>query len=245
MRLDYYLPKRRFQGFLSTGFVLFLFAVLLSSCLKSKDDDYVPKYADLLAVNADPNAQEGVYFWYNGTAAQTAVPYSNNSSYYKGLVEGASIAFFNASNTNTAITGGRVPMGDKSYSVYVAGKGDSSFVVEDKMITPAAGNAAIRFVNASKSAGAVDVVFSTSTEKLTNVKFHGAEGQPNPEFKGYTAGATEVNVYETGTTTNPLATYTFTPVQGSSYSLYLRGVKNGTGTKALGIGKVDHTEAAK
>ncbi|GEM_PF-1174528 len=244
MRLDYYLPKK-FQGYLSTGFVLFLFAVLLSSCLKNDDDDYVPKYTDLLIVNADPGSQQGVYFWYNGTTVETPIPYSQNSSYYNGLVEGASIAFFNAANTTTAITGGRVPMGDKSYSVYVAGKGDSSFVVEDVMITPATGNAAIRFVNASKSAGAVDVVFSTSTEKLTNVKFHGAEGQANPVFKGYTAGATEVNVYETGTTTNPLATYTFTPVQGSSYSLYLRGVKNGTGTKALGIGRVDHTEAAK
>lgn len=241
MRFNYYLPKK-LQGYFSTGFVLLFAGILLSSCLKSKNDDYVPELSNVLIVNAYTNSPSGIDFYYGDSKVSSdSYPYSSNSPYYEGLYGGYPLYFTKPTAAGDSIfTKGSAPGGNKNYSIFIAGDNADAFLIEDNLITPATGKAAIRFVNASKTAGSVDVTLNGTTFSS------GIAFQKNSDFKEVSAEATELNVFAAGTTTNPLATYTFTPDPGKSYTIYTRGIKDATDTdKALGIGIVDHTFAAQ
>ncbi|WP_374165436.1 DUF4397 domain-containing protein [Arcticibacter sp. MXS-1] len=242
MKLNNYLPEK--FRFISSGLILLGVTMLFSACLKSNDNDnYKPVLSDVMIVNADPNITSAE-FAYGGQRTEYNIGYSTNSKYYKDLFAGVEMVFFKGSS-NTVVARGAVPAGaDSVFSIYLAGSGDSSFVVADKLVSPSGTNAAIRFVNASKSAGSVDVSISTATAKLTAQGFSGASGAASPTFKEYPAGQTVVNVYAAGTET-PLVTtpLTFNAVAGVSYTVYLRGVKDGQGAKQLGLGLVDHKSA--
>ncbi len=244
--MNVYMPKKSLK-YISNGIVMAMAVLLLSSCLKSKND-YEPVYSTLMIVNADANTPQA-YFFYDRQFLETPINYGSNTPYYENLVGGAFLGFIKTTSDKDYYVRGGVPSVSGTYSVFLAGAGDSSFVVEDKLITPAADKIAIRFVNASKSAEAVDVTLTSGASgstpvKLSAVKFHGTQGATAPEFKEYPAAATTIDVYAAGSTTQTLATYTFPPTAGKSYTIYLSGHKTPTSeSKALKLSRVDHTEA--
>lgn len=242
MNFNNYLPEK-FRRIFFTGTALLFLGVSLTSCLKNDDDDYVPQYSNVTIVNAYPNATNGI-FWYYGNSFVNSTAFSYPSGhYYKGLYSGTYIAFTEGNSTSSTLVAEGSAPGTGEYSFFIAGKGDSSFVMQDKFITPAAGKAAIRFVNASKDAGAVDATIADAGE--SNLSFSNIAQKNNSDFKEFdssdAASTVTVSVFATGTTTNPLATQTFTIKAGSSYTFFLSGYKTGTNVLALKIGQIDHT----
>lgn len=246
MNMNVYMPKKSLR-YISNGIFMAMAVLLLSSCLKSKND-YEPVYSTVMIVNADANTPQA-YFFYDRQFLETPINYGSNTPYYENLVGGAFLGFIKTTSDKEYYITGSVPPVSGTYSIYLAGTGDSSFVIEDKLITPAADKIAIRFVNASKSAGDVDVTLTSDASgatpvKLSAVKFHGTKGVAVPEFKEYPAAATTVDVYATGTTTPVLATFDLPPTPGKSYTIYLSGHKTPANAgKAFKLNKVDHTGA--
>lgn len=225
--------------------VLFLTAaaISLSSCLKSDNNDTTPDMSNLMIVNTCTWAPDGIVWAYNGNLVNkdSIVNYSTNSRYYFGLWRGATIAFYKSSQTsnNSYLTAGYAPGNNTNYSIFVTGKGDSSFIVKDDVKKLDATKAAVRFVNASASIGVVDIEINGT--KTTGVKFSSGT---NPEFKEFTTeGNTEfvVNVYATGTTTL-LSSLRFTPKAQESHTVYLRGKKDATGMAAIGLSVINNTK---
>ncbi len=234
MKLNYYLPKK-LQGYFSTGLVLLLTGILFSSCLKSKNDDYVPLLSSVMTVNAYTESSAGIYFYVGSQRINSnSLLFSQNTDYISGIMEGSYLTFTKAVG-DTIIAQGQAS-GEGYYSVFVA---DSSVLIKDEFITSSAGKAAIRFVNMGRQTGAVDVQLN-STSAFSDIDF-----REDTDFKEFAAGVvTEINVFAKGTTATPLATYSFTPVEGKSYTLYTRGIKDSPDqSKLLDIGIVDNTLA--
>ncbi len=232
------------NGKKTVGLVALFFSVLLlSSCLKNDDNDYTPEQSNLLVVNAYPEAMtDGILWAYNGSFVNSDAPiaYASNSRYYSGLYRGVEIAFLKASDKQTVLARGGAQGGNTSWSAFVTGKSDSSFIVKDGYTAPTAGKANIRFVQASRSSAKVDVLIGT--EKTSGVAFSSGT---DPQFKEFTVDGTSellVSVFAADGTT-ALVTRSFIPKSGKTYTLYLYGSKTATGPKGLGLGIIDHDAA--
>jgi hypothetical protein len=128
------------------------------------------------------------------------------------------------------------------YSLYIAGETlDQAFTTADYTIPQAdtlismtnSGDTVqttslIRFVNASPTAGNLDIHIG-DTVKFNNVPFKTAGN-----FMLINSGTkTTFNIYKSGTTT-PLATGTLVLSPGTAYTIYSKGVINGTNNAAFG-----------
>lgn len=217
-------------------FTLCGLAVLLSSCLKDSNTEI--ETSNLMVVNACPSAITGIVWGYNGSLVQDtseAIPYATVKGYYQQLAKGATITSYD--RKLNSITGGYAPGGDANYSLFVTGSADSSFIVKDEYTTPATGKAALRFIQASKGAGSVNV--SAGSASMTNIPY--SSGQ-TPAFNSIDPGtAMTISVSDPANTSVPLAQITFTPQAGKVYTACLTGDKLKTGARSLRIFVYDHT----
>lgn len=236
-------PSKKLKGLFHISLFVLL-SVLFTSCLDSKNDS-APNQSNLMVVNACPWAEDGIVWVYNGSAVNrdSSISYLANSRYYQGLWAGVPIAFYKSGqiSTGSPLTAGYAPGNNLPYTVFVAGKGDSSFLVSDKLKKANAGNINLRFVHAAPTFGALDVDINGT--KTTGVKF--SKGS-NPEFKELVADGTtavSVKVFASGTTTE-LATLTFTPTTTGVYTVYLAGSKDASAPYGPTLRTIDYTRYA-
>lgn len=243
MKFNSYLPKK-LRGYFSTGFILLVAGVTLSSCLKSKSDDYQVKLQNIMTINAYPDAPGGIYFYVGDTRVNSsALTYPGNTPYAYNVLEGAVLSFVKASNIDSAFVQGQIG-GEGYMSIFV--KGDSTVTTSDNFITPATGKAAIRFVNVAKSAGSFDVklndVAAFSDVKLSDY-FSTTAPADLTNFKEFAAGQTTISLYTHGSS-QPLLTLPYNFVDGKSYTIYTSGVRGSSDpAKALVINVIDNTAA--
>ncbi len=140
----------------------------------------------------------------------------------------------NVAGTSTTVIDAQVPFAARrNYSIFAINKVASiePLVLDDDLTRPAPGKTHVRFIHLSPDAPAVDVA---------------VQGGPvvfaSKSFKGYTpftplpAGTYDLEVRVAGTSTVALSLPGVRFKKGRIYTVFAKGLLNGTGAQALGAG---------
>ena len=224
---------------LMIGFIgIFAF---LSSC---KDKDYPQATPDtntnLNVINATADT---LNYYINGMRQNNASSlYPGGSTYYLNPITGAqnysfkkngsAVVLFNT--TYTLDTGKNV-----NYSIFIGGESNAkTFLTVDNLnqanqvVAADASNTtgALRFVHAAPGMGALNVVVNKGdTINLTNCSFKYVS-----PFMLVKDTVNEVKVYQTGSST-PIVDTTFTFQSDVIYTLFAKGMVNGSGNSAFSV----------
>jgi hypothetical protein len=217
-----------------------LFSMLLSACLKdNRTYPVLPPAALLMVVQGSADAPaESLYL----NANQVNDPYQSfnygdHLGYFRAYTGKRTATFYNyiipgtlppsikyASDTLTLVA-------NTAYSLFMANtyKSPDFLLLTDSIAMPATGMVAIRLVNVSPDAGAVDLVLNNATTLVSNVAYKGATTfLPVAGNKSYDFS------FRSHTSGTVIAQLNNIPVNaGSEYTVWLHGMAAGTGTIAL------------
>ncbi len=208
--------------------IFFALMAMFSSCEKDKDKTY----ANLMVVHASPDAP-GVDLLIDDVKKNSAaLTYPNNTGYLS-VESGTRNIKVNVSGTTTNVINGDLTVEqDKNYSLFaidVVAK-LSVVVLGDDLTPPAAGKAHVRFVHLSPDAPAVDIAIAGSgTVVFGNTGFKGFTG-----FTSLNVGTYNLDVRLAGTSTVVLVLPAITLQAGKIYTVFAKGLVQGTGAQALG-----------
>lgn len=120
---------------------------------------------------------------------------------------------------------------DQNYSIFAIDTLASleALVLVDDLTAPASGQAHIRFIHLSPDAPAVDVAPDGGNALFANQSFKNATA-----FTPLPAGSYDLEVRVAGTTTIALDLPPITLEAGKIYTVFAKGLLNGTGSQALG-----------
>jgi hypothetical protein len=210
---------------ISVILLFFAFAIIgLSACTKVTDDTLVGNRSTLLTViNASTDT---LNFYQNGTRLNNTsnlYPFGQLSN-LSVIVGDQNFQFKKAGSANTLVN---VPFTIKDttrYTMFFAGESaDKIFMIRDTLKIDTF--ARVRFVNASPVN--VDVAIG-SRFSYKNLSFKSAT-----PFIPLVGGKFALSIYQAGTTTL-LASGTLTLAKSNLYTLYTKGVLNGTGNNLFG-----------
>jgi hypothetical protein len=208
-----------------------LLCMLQFSCLKDNNNYVAPQTALLMVVQGSAGAPGEILYLNN-----------NRVNYYQSFNYGDHIGYFNAYTgtrqvilynyaSAAKIASDTIHLNNNvAYSLFLANTYTSPdfILLTDSIAQPAAGKATIRFVNISPDAGAVDLS-ANSTVLVSDKAYKGSS-----TFRTV-AGGTNYNfeILKTGTNT-VLAKLDTIPINsGSVYTVWLHGLKSGSGTTQL------------
>jgi hypothetical protein len=214
-------------------FLLLITLIGLSSC---KNNDNVFKtvtYTDLTIVNASPDT---LNFYLNGTRQ------NNSSSLYpignvthdQSIPSGPQNYQFKKAGNSAVLFS--VPLNltaNTFYSLYLTGESaDRAFYHADTLYRDTLPNmATIRFVHAASDAGNLDVYVGDT------VNFKNRSFKTTSVFLPIASGPQEVKVFQTGATIPKVDTL-ITLQANTIYTLFSKGLVNGKGSSAFGVGVV-------
>lgn len=151
-----------------------------------------------------------------------AFKYSNASSYLSLTTGNHEIAFTPVTGSDAIVDTTINFKEDKVYSLYTVNtlQDIGMLVVQDSLVTPGTGKAAVRLINLSPDAPAVDVTIAggAATPEFMNLGFKG-----NTQFVQVTDGTHSFQVKEAGTENVLVAATSLTLEPGRSYTLIVRG----------------------
>ncbi len=204
-----------------------LFAVMalaLSGCLDKNQSD-MPAPAELAYVNlyhGSPDGPDYNVLIDNNKANTQAFRYANNSGYFKLDAGTHQIAFTPVTSTTALIDTTFMFEKDAIYSLFTVGRMANTklLVVKDSLVTPAGGSAAIRLVNLSPDAPALELVISGADASpiFTGIGFKG-----NTKFKEVVSGTYAFKVREAGTDNVLMPATNLELRAGRNYTLIVRG----------------------
>jgi hypothetical protein len=217
---------------MNTKIPIFLFAVFvigLASCKKGTGD-LVPTVltSSLDVINAGADT---VNFYENGTRLNnTSNLYPLGTLGYLSVTAGAqNYQVKKAGNPNTLITIPLTLSAANGYTLFIAGEtADKTFMLKDQLGTDTTKGAWIRFVNASPIDGTVDVTIGAKFS-YKNIAFKSAT--PYTKVSG---GLNLLTIYQSGSSTPLTTPGNLNLTVGGIYTLYTKGVLNGTGNSAIG-----------
>ncbi|QEC52846.1 uncharacterized protein DUF4397 [Anseongella ginsenosidimutans] len=129
---------------------------------------------------------------------------------------------------------------DVYYSVYIYSTPDSikGIMREDNFESPSQGMAKVRFINLGKETPEVDLVAEGETTPwFSDIKFQEVSG----DYEEVEAGAHMLNIKDSSTG-DVLASGTVDLEDSKVYTIWVRGINEGTGQKALGLESIEHEE---
>lgn len=204
------------------GFAVMVIGFL--SCKKGGDLVTIPTAAALNVINASGDT---LNLYQNGTRVNNLTSLAPFSQYgYLSVVSGAQMyQLKKAGSTDILADAALTLKTDNRYTLFTAGA-DKVFLLKDSL----AGSdlAQVRFVNASPTTGALDVVIRDSI-KIKNIAFKSA----TPFYK-ISGGKSKLVVTRAGTT-DTLLSGQITLVAASGYTIFSKGVIGGTGSSKFGV----------
>jgi hypothetical protein len=224
---------KMYQNLKNVAVFLFITSALLasslSSCIKGPANaNYTPPQAGLMVVQAIPD-EPPVDIVINATEInQTPVTFGQNSGYL-AVSPGSSLISFYVDATASAILSDTLNLNtNTAHSLFLANKVTSPqvFLLTDTLKQPSAGNAAIRFIDLSPDAPAVDLVQKGGAVLVAGRSFKGYSsfapitGNANYTFEVHPAGTSTVLA-----TTGPVRL-----LSGFVYTIWLQGLAAGTTT---------------
>jgi len=199
-----------------------LLSVLLTSCLKSKNDYYSPPAAYVLFAQASPDQQPLDLYFNNNRVNSLPLMYGNGLDYFRAFA-GIRVVTLNTHTGMSKVLSDSITLKtDSAYSLFLVNKATNPqlLLLSDSLSKPAAGKASIRFVNVSPDAPAVDLAIKDSAAFVSNKGFKSyTRFLPIQGGKSYTF---EVRQHGTSTV---LATITdVTLNSGLVYTLWFHGL---------------------
>jgi len=214
--------------------VLCLSTLLLSSCLKSHNNDYYnPPVAYLAFIQASPDEPPVNLFLNNNQVNFNGLLFDDYLGYIRAYTGLRTFNIDNASTMSQILSDTAHLYQNQYYTMFMVNKAATpqTLLLNDTLKKPASGNAIIRFVNVSPDAGAVDLGIQGGAKWVLNKGFKG-----HSAFISVTATSGTLQVTQAGTST-VLATLPATQLTaGSVYTIWLYGLSNTTVTgEKLGI----------
>jgi hypothetical protein len=216
--------KRILVSIFSAG----LLSLLLTSCVKSSNNINTNTNTPIAAVaftQASPD-ENPLNIIINGTRInQFAFNYGDSSPYIT-LNAGKSAIVFSDNATAKAIltdTVNLVPNTNYSLFLINSTSNPGAFLLTDTLTKPTAGNAAIRFINLSPDAPAVDLVIKGGAVVVANKSYKGYSS-----FAPIPGNTATLEVHQAGTATvlATLGKVNFAP--GYLYTIWFHGLAAGT-----------------
>lgn len=212
-----------------------LITLSLSSCLKDSNDNYVaPAAAAVAIVNALPGSQPVDVYFDQNMASTYAINYGNGQDYARAYVGKRTFAYYTSGTRQIIKSDTTTLQVDKFYTTYLTGTAAQPeiIVVKDTLAQPATGKAAIRLVNVSANAPAVNLVIRGGATLATSKAYRGVSGFVTVQGNStYT-----LDVVQAGTST-VLATITDANLKNSAiYTVWLHGSSVATDANKLTAG---------
>ena len=204
-------------NFRSTARVLALGATLALVACDDDDDIVSPQQtARVRVVNLNPNASS-VGLFANGSAIGSNVAFGTAGATCVDVPIGQALTFRTAGSTSNLTSVQTTSLtANQNYTIVLYGNNTTpqSAVLSDNGVTaPTAGNAAIRFFNASGTAGDIYVTSPNGTLPGTANAANLAAGQATTTFGSYPTANTQIRVFNAGspTTGTPALNVSITP----------------------------------
>jgi hypothetical protein len=219
--------KTPLKKYLRLLFVPGMLLLSLSSCIKDNNNYVAPPVAYLAFVQASTD-EPPINFLLNSDLVNNAGPilYGNHFGYINAYA-GSRTANFDNAYTGGQLLSQPITLNQKTYyTLFLANTAASpqTLLLVDSLNKPNQGEATIRFVNLSPDAGSVDLVAKgTTTTTIANKPFLGYSASINVP-----AGAYQLQVNATGTSTALATMTTITLGPGGVYTVWLYGLKNTT-----------------
>lgn len=209
-----------------------LAVVSLTGCGNDNPNNpLIPTFeARVMAVHASPDAP-AVDLLVDGAVAGSGLAFPNNTGYLT-VTAGTRNVKVNVAGTATTVINADLPLlAGGNYTVFARGPVASigALVVADDLTAPAAGKAHVRFVHLSPDAPAVDVAVTGGPVLFANKAF-----EQYSAFAPVDAGTYNLEVRPAGSGSVVLALPGITLETGRIYTVFARGLLNGTGAQALG-----------
>ena len=157
--------------------------------------------------------------------------YTNSSGYFQ-VNAGSHNVKINAANTTNVIVQRDLSFpADSKSSIFIVGTNTAVETLEivDDLSAPTAGQAKVRFLHASPTAPAIDFTTDAGTPVFTDYTFK--EYSP---FTSMDAGTYNFEVRPAGTSTVVYTMPNVVLAEGKIYTIYTKGLVNGTGDQAFG-----------
>ncbi|WP_345951441.1 MULTISPECIES: DUF4397 domain-containing protein [unclassified Mucilaginibacter] len=213
--------------------LLFLVSTTLTSCLKDNDNDgYVaPKSALISVINASPDSQPLDFYLDQNRGNNYPISYGNGLDYINAYT-GKRTASFYVAGTQTKIKSDTMTLNvDRAYTLYLTNlTATPDFVLlQDAIEKPAAGQAAIRLVNVSPTAPAVDLAIKDGAVLVNNKAYKGFSTFVPVQGNGtYT-----LEIRQTGTNTVLASIPNANLKSNAVYTVWLQGLAAATDAKKL------------
>lgn len=208
-----------------------LAAFTLVSC-GNDDNPTAPRMtpARVMAVHASPDAP-AVDLLVDGAVVGTGLAYPGNTPYLNAAA-GTRNVKVNVSGTTTTVIAADLPLtSGASYTVFASDvvANIAPIVLADDLTAPASGKAHVRFVHLSPDAPAVDVAVQGGPVLFANKAF-----KQYSAFTPVDAGTYDLEVRVAGTSTVALPLNGIALQAGKIYTVFAKGLLNGSGAQALG-----------
>jgi len=214
-----------------------LLTLTLSSCLKSNNSVINTPVALVSFTQASPDEPAVDVGFDNNAINNTPLGFGDHLDYVKAYTGSRTITVYNHTSNAKIISDTTTFQANVPYSIFLANKATSPelIVLTDSISNPGSALAAVRFINLSPDAPAVDFSIKTGSLLATNKAYKG-----HSAFIPVTGGQTyTVQVFQTGTSTVLASLTNVTLSSGFVYTIYLRGLTSSTSsTDALSIGEI-------
>lgn len=225
----------KLTSFLSSKLNLFisfmLSAVLLSSCMKSDNNDNQPEFKTALSVvNASPGPMAFNFSLSNRRVDGPALEYTQESGYfltYHGIRDFEVIPSGGAGGSLKT----SIELKEETYqTLFIAGENSAltSLFTEDDLSDPPAGKAKIRFVNLSPDSGEQTLAIKAGSDLFTDQPFKSAT-----EFITIDPGTYDLQLKNA--TGNILTEINAVVAEGTIYTAWSKGLISGTGGTPIGL----------
>lgn len=213
-------------------FFLGVFGITLFTACSDDETPVAPVVEKALVkvVHASPDAP-GVDLLLDNVKTGSNLVFPNNTGYLP-VNSGTRNVKVNVAGTSTTVIQADLPlMTNKNYSVFAVNKVANlePLVLEDDLRSPASGKSHVRFIHLSPDAPAVDITLTDGTVLFSNYIFKRASS-----FTPLDAGTYNLQVRLAGTSTVVLNLPGITLTNGKIYTVFAKGLVNGTGAQALG-----------
>lgn len=207
--------------FLSRIAAVLAVALSLTSCINDDDSSYytpVQSGAYGYVVNASPASGDLYFFADTNQLNSDALNYGGSMGYFRFYTGERTFSVKNSSGTTLSTTS--LALADQDYfALFAVNTYDNIELVayRDSLVSPAQGNARVRFINLSPNAPALDVATTTST-LATGLDFKEAS-----DFIDVPAGSYDLTFKNTatGATIYTQAAEPFT--SGNIYTIFVKG----------------------
>jgi hypothetical protein len=232
--------QQNLEGWPGVITMMFLFAVIISSCVKDNQNNTVvntPRAA-LEVFDASPDAP-ALDFYQNGDIVNAAsIVYGGGIAFYPAFAGKSNVVLYQTGTTAKLASDSLNLQTNATYSLFIANliaKPDF-ILLTDTIQQPAANMATMRFVDLSPDAPAVDFVIKGSAALCTNRAYKGYSS-----FVAVTPKSNDtLEVVQHGTTTILASLPTVNLETGGVYTAGLYGFANNTAYK-LTIGVTQDT----